>query len=106
MPALCYNAAMEFQCATYTHNNEFVLNALLECILPVYAHCILSYLKCFIHLNFLLTVCLLFATGNGLAAVYILYNFTCTFSTPKQLLINAHMSYVACHYSVLQMLCA
>ena len=29
-----------------------------------------------------------FATGT---AVYILYNFTCSFSTKKQLLINARM---------------
>ena len=72
-----------------THNNEFILNALLKCVLPAYTHCILSYLKIFIHL---LAVCLHFATGTGLAGVYILYNFTCTFNTKKQLLINAHMN--------------
>ena len=55
MPSLCYNAAMKFQCVnglSYIHNNEFILNALLECVLPVYTHCILSYLKCFVYLNF------------------------------------------------------
>ena len=63
MPALCHNAAMKFQCInglSYIHNNEFILNALLECVLPVF----LTYLKCFIHLNFLLTVCLVFFYRN------------------------------------------
>ena len=41
MPALCYNAATKFQGIKYnglscTHNNEFILNALLECVLPAY----------------------------------------------------------------------
>ena len=70
------------------YHTHIILNALLECVLLAYTHCILSYLKCFIYLNFLLTVCLLFATGT---AVYILYNFTCSFNTKKQLLINARM---------------
>ena len=45
--------------------------------------------KMFIYLNFLLTVYVcFFATGT---AVYILYNFTCSFNTKKQLLINTRM---------------
>ena len=95
MPALCYNAATKFQCInglSYTHNNEFILNALLGRVTLAYIHCILSYLKIFIHLNFLLTVSLLFCYRTGVAAVYTLYTFTCTFNTKKQLLINAHMN--------------
>ena len=41
MLALCYNAATKFQCInglSYTHNNEFILNALLECVLLAYIH--------------------------------------------------------------------
>ena len=67
MPALCYNAATKFQCInglSYTRNNKFILNALLECFTCIYTHCILSYLKCFIYLNFLLTACLLFCYRN------------------------------------------
>ena len=70
------------------YHTHIILNALLECVLLAHTHCILSYLKCFIYLNFLLTVCLFFTTGT---AAYILYNFTCNFNTKKQLLINARM---------------
>ena len=35
MPALCYNAAMKFQCINgllYTHNDKIILNVLLELV--------------------------------------------------------------------------
>ena len=85
IPALCYNAATKFQCInslSYTHNNEFILNALLGCVILAYTHCILSYLKCFIHLNFLLTVCLLLLQELELLQ-YIYYIPSHALSTPK-----------------------
>ena len=50
--------------------HTFILNALLERVLLAYTHCILSYLKYFICLNFLLTVCLLFCYRN--CSIYII----------------------------------
>ena len=50
MPALCYNAATKFQCInglSYTHNNEFILNALLGCVILAYTHCIFKLPKMF-----------------------------------------------------------
>ena len=49
MPALYYNAAVKFQYMnglSYTHNNEFILNALLECI-KSYLHYTHNYFKMF-----------------------------------------------------------
>ena len=71
------------------YHTHIIVNALLECVLLAYTQCILSYLKCFIYLNFLLTVCLLFLLQE---LQYIYYIISHAVSTPKkQLLINARM---------------
>ena len=80
-----------------------------ECSIRVCFTCILYtlYFKLpkmfYLSQLFINSLCLLFATGTGLAAVYILYTFTCTFNTQKQLLLNAHMNQHAniANYSVL-----
>ena len=65
MNVLSYGHFIDF---IFKHNNELILNALLECINFNCKHCILTS----IHLTYsqlLLTVFLLFVTGAGLAAV-------------------------------------
>ena len=92
MPALCYNAATKFQCInglSYTHYFECSIRVCFTCIYTLYFKLPKMFYLSQLFIN---SIYLLFAIGTGLAAVYILYTFTCTFNTQKQLLINARMN--------------
>ena len=97
------NTVVKFQYMnglSYTHNND-LLNALLECIkfyLYIYTHCILLFYPSDNIFNFLLTVCLLLLLQE-LDLLEYTYIFHMHFQHQKQLLINAHMNYIACQYN-------
>ena len=99
MLALCYNAAMKFQCInglSYTQNSEFILNALLECVLPVYTHCILSVLSISTFINSMFA----FLLQELDMLQYIYYIISHALSAPKtNALMNQHANIA--NYSVL-----
>ena len=74
----------------HTHNNNNLLNALLECIkLPVYTHCILlTHLNCFMHLTYS-QLCI-----NRMLSFLLQKNWTCwsIHIISRALLMNARIN--------------
>ena len=70
------------------YHAHIILNALLECFTCIYT--LYFKLPKMVYLSQLFINCMFafFATGT---AAYIFYNFTCSFNTKKQLLINARI---------------
>ena len=92
MPAFCYNAATKLQCInglSYTHNNEFILNALLECALLVCIHTLYFKLPKMFYLSQLFINSMFAFLLQELDLHIICFHML---STPNKLLINARIN--------------
>ena len=85
MAALCYNTAMKFQCVnglSYTHN-EFILNALLECVYTCIYKLYFKLPKMFYPSQLFINSMFVFLLQELDLLQYIYYIISHALSTPK-----------------------